>query len=120
MVVMDELKQSLTEAERRNARQALLRAVAISGSQVRLAASIQVTQQAISKWLQKDGLVPGAYVALVEAATGVSRHCLRPDIYPVEVPHAPPAWHGVDHGSARDYFQNGGISQRDSEVGAAA
>ena len=62
-------KQALTEALRQaGSRNALARAVGVSG-------------QAIQKWRKK---VPAERVLAVEAATGVSRHDLRPDIYPRE------------------------------------
>lgn len=117
---MDELKQSLSEEQRFAARRALMRAVAIAGTQVGLALKIGVTQQAVSKWLKTDGLIPGRHAEAVEKLTGVSRHELRPDVFPVQVLHAPPAWIGVDHGTARVSFQNGAVLQRDNNVGAAA
>lgn len=43
-----------------------------------------VTQTAVWKWLQSSKRLPAEYVLRVEAATGVSRHDLRPDIYPRE------------------------------------
>ncbi len=64
--------------------------------------------------------MPAEFVLKAEAATGVSRHDLRPDIYPVEVPHAPPAWHGLDRGEAHNHFQNSAILQRNTDLGAAA
>lgn len=41
--------------------------------------------------------MPAEYVLRTEAATGVSRHYLRPDIYPVEATEAPASrLHSVD------------------------
>jgi DNA-binding transcriptional regulator YdaS (Cro superfamily) len=40
----------------------------------------EITPQAISQWKQ----VPAERVLQVERATGVSRHRLRPDIYPAD------------------------------------
>ena len=40
----------------------------------------KITPQAISQWPQ----VPSKRVLEVEKATGISRHRLRPDLYPVE------------------------------------
>ncbi|OYW98378.1 MAG: hypothetical protein B7Z14_14925 [Bosea sp. 32-68-6] len=59
---------------------ALDRAAAIAGGWGKLAGYIGVTPQAISQWKR----VPTARVLAVERATGVSRHDLRPDIYPRE------------------------------------
>jgi DNA-binding transcriptional regulator YdaS (Cro superfamily) len=85
-----------------------------------MAAALHVTQPTVWRWLNQSKQLPPQHVLAAEAATGVSRHLLRPDIYPVEVPPAPPAWLGVDHGSEHSYFQNGGISQRSAKIGAAA
>ncbi|MGJ4954601.1 transcriptional regulator [Bradyrhizobium sp. HKCCYLRH2015] len=38
----------------------------------------EITPQAVAQWKQ----VPAARVLMVERATGVPRHLLRPDIYP--------------------------------------
>lgn len=43
-----------------------------------------VTQPAVWKWLQSSKRLPAEHVLKVEATTGVSRHYLRPDIYPVD------------------------------------
>lgn len=63
--------------------QALHRAIEIAGSQAALAAKIGVTQAHVSYWAckAKKG-VPPEHVWAIEAATGVSRHELRPDIFP--------------------------------------
>lgn len=50
------------------------------GGQAELAKRIGVTAQAISQWDE----VPPLRVLAVEAASGVSRHELRPDLYPLE------------------------------------
>lgn len=61
----------------------LVRAARIVGSQKALADAVGLTEQAISKW--KRGRVPAERVLAVESATGgkVSRHDLRPDLYPL-------------------------------------
>jgi len=58
------------------------RAAGIVGSQRELARLLDVTPQAITKW--KNTRVPAERVLEIEAATGgaISRHELRPDIYP--------------------------------------
>ena len=53
-----------------------------AGTKARLAKLVGVSPQAITKWL-KSG-VPAERVLAVERETGVSRHVLRPDIYPSE------------------------------------
>lgn len=45
--------------------------------------------------------MPAEFVLRVEAAIGISRHDLRPDIYPIDLPPAPQSrWSGVDHRAA--------------------
>lgn len=55
--------------------------VAACGSRRKLAARMSLTPQAITKWAKR---IPAERVLAVEAATGVSRHDLRPDLYPRE------------------------------------
>jgi len=52
------------------------------GSQNKLASMVGVTAQAISKWRRSK--IPAERVLDVERASGVSRHDLRPDLYPRE------------------------------------
>lgn len=64
----------------------LARAVEILGSQSALAAAIGTRQQNIWWWLNKKRAVPAEFVLPIERATDgqVSRHDLRPDLYPAE------------------------------------
>jgi Uma2 family endonuclease len=62
---------------------ALQRAVEIAGGQTALALRIGKTQGHISKWLERD-FIPPDVVLSIESATGISRHELRPDLYPAE------------------------------------
>jgi DNA-binding transcriptional regulator YdaS (Cro superfamily) len=62
---------------------ALQRACAAAGGQKSLAARIGATQSMVWYWLARARRgVPGEYVRAIEQATGVSRHELRPDLYP--------------------------------------
>lgn len=63
---------------------ALQKAVDVFGSQAALAAAIGKQQQHVQYWLKTK--VPAEHVIPIERATGgkVSRHDLRPDLYPVE------------------------------------
>ena len=63
------------------------RAVEIAGGQQALAEKIGVRYQAVQKWL-KASRVPAERVLAIETATGISRHDLRPDIYPTDAPRA--------------------------------
>lgn len=63
--------------------QALERAIWEARSQRKLAAQLGISAMAITKWKQRRQ-VPAERVLAIEKATGVSRHELRPDIYPPE------------------------------------
>jgi DNA-binding transcriptional regulator YdaS (Cro superfamily) len=58
---------------------ALNTAIERMGGVVKLARAIGVTSQAVGQWRRN---IPAERVLQIEAATGVSRHELRPDIYP--------------------------------------
>jgi DNA-binding transcriptional regulator YdaS (Cro superfamily) len=60
--------------------EALERAVKNVGGQAEFARLIGVTAQAVSQWDK----VPPLRVLAVENVSGVSRHELRPDLYPLE------------------------------------
>jgi DNA-binding transcriptional regulator YdaS (Cro superfamily) len=88
--------------------EAMLLAIECLGSQSELARLCGLSQTAIWKWTQSSKRLPAEFVLRVEAATGISRHHLRPDIYPVEhVPGSvnPHAFMGVDCGQHRVSFQ---------------
>lgn len=58
----------------------LTQAIENIGSSTALAKKLGIKPQAISQWRR----VPALRVLEVEKATGVSRHDLRPDLYPRE------------------------------------
>lgn len=65
----------------------LVRAIEIAGSQAALGKLIGTSQQRVWTWLHNlEGKVPAEFVLPIEAATdgAVSRHELRPDLYPRE------------------------------------
>jgi DNA-binding transcriptional regulator YdaS (Cro superfamily) len=62
---------------------ALSRAVKAAGGQARLAEALGIHQGAVGNWVARKR-IPAERVLAVEKLTGVSRHELRPDIYPVE------------------------------------
>lgn len=64
--------------------QALKRAISTAGSQSALARMLGTSQQRVWHWEHKSGRCPAEMVLQVEAATGISRYDLRPDIYPRE------------------------------------
>lgn len=59
---------------------ALKRAIDAVGGLAGLAKPLGITEQAISQWDE----VPPLRVLAVERVSGVSRHELRPDLYPLE------------------------------------
>ena len=63
---------------------ALAVAVRSVGSQSAFARLLGRSQSTVHEWLSDDKPLPAEHVLKVEAATGVSRHELRPDIYPIE------------------------------------
>lgn len=67
-----------------NDQSAIERAIQAVGGQKKLAEKLDVSKQAITKWRKK---IPAERVLKIEAATNgvVSRHELRPDLYPEEI-----------------------------------
>jgi DNA-binding transcriptional regulator YdaS (Cro superfamily) len=57
---------------------------AFDDNQSRLAAAIGMSQQLISYRLRNGLPLPAEYVLVTEKVTGISRHELRPDLYPRE------------------------------------
>jgi DNA-binding transcriptional regulator YdaS (Cro superfamily) len=68
--------------------EALVTACDIYGSENAMAVDLGVSQPTVWRWINqsKSRRLPAEYVLRVEAATGVSRHLLRPDIYPEDTP----------------------------------
>jgi DNA-binding transcriptional regulator YdaS (Cro superfamily) len=60
---------------------ALQEAVSIAGSQGKFGAIVGKTQAQVGCWVNRDGKLPANLVLIVERATGVSRHRLRPDVF---------------------------------------
>lgn len=69
--------------------EALLLAVDTLRSQQAMADLCHVSQPTVWRWLNQSKRLPAEYVLKVEAATGVSRHLLRPDIYPRDLAPVP-------------------------------
>lgn len=77
------------------------RAVEVAGSQSALARLIGTSQATVWKWLNKGLPVTAELVLKIEAQTGISRHDLRPDIYPREEADAPRGGSLYEFGAAR-------------------
>lgn len=59
-------------------------AIRLAGGQGEFATIVGATQQKVSYALRKQQRMPAEWVLAAERQTSVSRHCLRPDIYPLE------------------------------------
>lgn len=80
---------------------ALEQAIERLGTQAAMARICGVSATAVWKWIQDKKPLPPIHVLAVEAATGISRHDLRPDIYPREtVPASPDAGTSDQRGAA--------------------
>lgn len=64
-------------------RAALLAACDAVGGEARLAELIGKTRSHVSTWKLR-GMIPPEQAIPIERVSGVSRHVLRPDLYPVE------------------------------------
>ena len=49
-----------------------------------MARALGVSQAAVWKWVKRGKQLPAEHVLTVELQTGISRHDLRPDLYPRE------------------------------------
>jgi DNA-binding transcriptional regulator YdaS (Cro superfamily) len=78
---------------------ALKKAVDVAGGQSNLARAIGVKQQHVWNWLNRDGKPAAESVLSIEAATGVSRYELRPDVFGSE-PSTPPSGAGQGRAAA--------------------
>jgi DNA-binding transcriptional regulator YdaS (Cro superfamily) len=84
-----------------NPLQALEHATQRAGGQSALARICEVSQPTVCYWIKRLKQMPAEYVLRTEAATGVSRHCLRPDIYPLCATEAAASRrHGADQCTA--------------------
>jgi DNA-binding transcriptional regulator YdaS (Cro superfamily) len=81
--------------------EALKAVVETAGTQQKFAKALGVTQPSVSLWLNQSKQLPAEYVLTAEHLYGVSRHDLRPDIYPrpkMRDGGMPDRFHGVHQG----------------------
>lgn len=71
--------------------QAFHRAIQTIGGQSAFGRLIGRPQSTVWEWVDRRKQIPAEFVLKVEAATGISRHELRPDIYPLELTSGAPA-----------------------------
>jgi DNA-binding transcriptional regulator YdaS (Cro superfamily) len=74
------VEQAAVHSERRAA---LAKACEAVGGETRLAELIGKTRSHVTTWKYR-GMIPADQAIPIEKASGVSRHVLRPDLYPVE------------------------------------
>lgn len=85
--------------------EALELAVKNAKTQVAFADALGVTQPRVSQWLSQSKQLPAEYVLTAERLYGVSRHDLRPDIYPrAAVPSVTPSKKMVDRGGPDRFY----------------
>ncbi|WP_189620748.1 transcriptional regulator [Novosphingobium colocasiae] len=79
--------------------EALLACRDAAGSISQLGRDLGIPQSTMSRIVHQSKQLPAEHVIRAESLYGVSRHHLRPDIYPVELP-GHPRFVGVDHCAA--------------------
>ena len=87
-------------AELESSVHAFHRAIQIVGGQSALGRLIGKPQSTVWEWVDRKKPLPAEFVLTIEAATGISRHELRPDIYPLEPAPQPPAPQSPAFGSS--------------------
>ncbi|MDK2757530.1 MAG: helix-turn-helix domain-containing protein [Blastomonas fulva] len=75
--------------DRESSLQAFHQAIDIVGGQSAFGRLIGRSQSTVWDWVDRKKLLPPEYVLTIEAATGISKHELRPDIYPIDLSPAP-------------------------------
>lgn len=65
--------------------EALTACLTRAGSQSAMARDLGLAQSTVWRWVEQTKQMPAEYVLKAEALYGVSRHHLRPDIYPREL-----------------------------------
>ena len=77
--------------------EALLKVRDFFRTEAEMGESFGVSQPTVWRWLNQSRQLPAEHVLHAERVTSVSRHDLRPDIYPRNYPPAPDTrLHGVD------------------------
>ncbi|MFZ5667158.1 MAG: transcriptional regulator [Pseudomonadota bacterium] len=80
----------MDDSQHQRAIAAFADAIRVAGSQTAIAKICECTPGAISQLVIRSRPLSARFVLKVEAATGISRHELRPDIYPLELTSGAP------------------------------
>jgi DNA-binding transcriptional regulator YdaS (Cro superfamily) len=94
--------------------EALRMVAAAFETQQAMADAFGVSQPTVWRWINQSKQLPAEYVLRAEQMTGVSRHALRPDIYPVEHAGSPTIWTALADSLGRVTHVNPPVSQRDT------
>lgn len=78
--------------------QAMRDAISALGGQAAMARLCEVAQPSVWGWVHRIGRLPAEHVLKVEAATGIPKEDLRPDIYPRAAGVVPPGAAGTGAG----------------------
>lgn len=92
---------------------AMTSAAKAAGSQTALAKALGCTPQNV-QWMCATGSVPAKHVLKIESVTGISRHQLRPDLYPEA---APTLNANLRHMPAADQSGDGAVNSSSIERG---
>lgn len=84
-----------------------------AGSDSQMARDLGVPQPKVWRWINQSKQMPAEFVLLSEQLYGVSRHSIRPDIYPVEMLEASSRWSGIDQ---RAGIRSNGVDGRSVRV----
>ena len=84
-----------------------------AGSDSQMGRDFGVPQPKVWRWINQSKQMPAEYVLLAERLYAVSRHHLRPDIYPIDMPEASSRWSGVDQ---RVGVRRNGVDGRNNRV----
>lgn len=92
--------------QRADAVEAFRSAVALAQTQTAFGREVGLLQQTVSNLLRRGDVLPPEAVLATERAYGISRHVLRPDIYPPVVTSGPLPTDGaaVEAGVPTDQF----------------
>lgn len=93
--------------------EALLMCRDCAGSDSQMARDLRIAQPKVWRWINQSKQMPPEFVLTAERLYGVSRHHLRPDIYPVDLPPAPARFFGVDR---RGASRTAGLDRRANGV----
>lgn len=79
----------MDEDHRLAAVDAFRKALAIAGTQTAFASAVGLKQQTVSNLIARGDVLPPHAVLAAERNYGISRHVLRPDIYPPVITSGP-------------------------------